>query len=177
MYLIARCSLLSCLAACAHEPQEPSVPLEPAPEEPDEEPELSSLPACQPDTDPVLELGTGGLSAFTPFAGGDSVALEVDGSGAWGLYVDLLAAGLDTTEPVIAMLRLSLGDDPATRDVGARLAMQCPDAGPGWAGVLVPFDESELEEIDGVTLHLTGLLTDWTGVTATQELELVLVAP
>lgn len=138
--------------------------------------------ACEGAGDPVVQVGTGGLSAFAAWSEGDTVAIEDDGTGRYGYYADLLTNGLDTTAPIIALIRFTVGDDPTTEDVGASLSFQCPNEGPGWAGVFVPLDDpmqdaTVVAGLEGLALEVTALATDQRGQSAEVTVGLVIDAP
>jgi hypothetical protein len=137
---------------------------------------------CEGAGDPAVELGSGGREGFVAFQEGDTLAIQQDGGGRYGLYVDLSTTGLDTTAPLTTFLRFSFGEETATTDVGATLTMQCTDPGPAWYGVFAPLDDSlqdaaAVAALDGQALVLSGTVTDQTAETATTEVELVVSAP
>jgi hypothetical protein len=143
--------------------------------------EKTDLTECEGAGDPVLELGDGGLDGFSPWDDGVGVPIEQNGE-TWGFRVELLTEGVDTTQDVTSFIRYKLGLGGATVDAGATLVLQCPDEGPGWYGVFVPFDEAYQEEtaalgLAGEDLILTGTVTDAAGDTATDEVDAVLEAP
>lgn len=130
----------------------------------------------------AVEVGTGGLSGFTAWVDGDTVAIVDDGSGTYGFFVDLLTEGVDTTSAATVLLRFSVGDDPTTEDLGASLTFQCPTEGPGWAGVFAALDEAMQDSatvagLEGLTLGLTALVTDTDGETGEVSVDLVIDAP
>ena len=138
--------------------------------------------ACEGSGDPVVELGTGGLSGFAAWNDGDTVAIEDDGTGRFGYFADLLTTGVDTTAPVTTLIRFTVGDDTTSEDVGATLSFQCPNEGPGWAGVFVPLDEAmqdatAVAALEGEALGVTALVTDQGADTADVSVELVIDAP
>jgi hypothetical protein len=146
----------------------------------EEPPEDEGTP-CEGAGEPVLELGAGGREGFAPFQDGDTLVVQQDGGGRYGLQVDLSTTGLDTTAPLTTFLRFSFGDETATTDVGAALTMQCTDPGPAWYSVFAPLDDSlqdaaAVAELDGLALLLTGTTTDQAAETASAEVELVVSA-
>ncbi len=94
---------------------------------------------CLGDGDPRVRIGTGGLLAFDPYDDGERVPIVVGGSGELGVRLDLLSEGLDTTENMNVILRVSVDGDGSVPAVSeeylALVRMQCPVPGPGWIQV------------------------------------------
>ncbi|MEQ1504969.1 MAG: hypothetical protein ABMB14_22240 [Myxococcota bacterium] len=148
----------------------------------DEPTATSDATACEGAGDPAVEVGEGGQLGFTGWADGDTVAIEDDGTGRYGFYADLWTTGLDTTGSVSTFLRFTIGDDPATTDVGATLTLVCTDDGHGWYGVFAPLDDglqdaAAVAALDGLALGLSASLTDQGGETGSVARTLTLAAP
>lgn len=134
---------------------------------------------CEGAGSPSLSLGTGGQLGFVPFVQGETIAVQTDPGGRYGLYIDLYTEGLDTTSSVTAFLRFSIGEQTETTDVGASLLLTCTDEGTGWFGSFAPLDDAlqnpiDVVTIDGLDLHLSGNVTDASGKTGTVQVDLVL---
>lgn len=101
----------------------------------------SERTACEGGGAPTLELGLGGRSAFVPFDTGDDIEITQDGAGAYGFGFELLTTGLDTTESVNAVLRVTVGTDPV-QDFIALFNLQCDeDLGVAWVATFTPLDD------------------------------------
>jgi hypothetical protein len=136
-----------------------------------------TLSQCEGGDAPTLQIGEGGLASFTPWQDGQEV--EVVDQGDLGVSLQLLSTGLDTTEPVSAVIRVTtLGSDG---DAIANLSLQCPSEGPGWISVFAPLpsavQDGGADYLDGVPATLHATATDQRGISASADLDVVLVAP
>ena len=131
---------------------------------------------CTPDAGPptcdgggatTLELGDGGRNAFVPFSGGDTIPTRGEPA---GLDLDLWTSGIDTSQPVTAVVRASVDGGP-TEDSLASLTLTCADSGNGWTNVLATLGAGAAP---GSTVSIESTVTDWTGVTASTSIEGVL---
>lgn len=141
---------------------------------------LAEEPTCDGLGPVALEVGSGGAAGFTPWADGDAVPLTQQGE--YGFQVELSTTGLDTTAPLTAFVRFSLGEETTTEDVGATLTLQCAEDAVGWVGVFAGLDDADQAaagagDLDGEALHLSVTVADQAEDTATRELELTLAGP
>ncbi len=125
-----------------------------------------------------LELGEGGRSDFVAWSDGDLLIAE-DFGGTFSVYVELFTSGLDTREPVTAVVRMSVDGGPTTDAIGQQ-QLQCDEeVGNGWTGVFAPLpdelqDAGSVEAAEGAPVVLTATLTDVDGEAATAEISGVL---
>lgn len=117
---------------------------------------------CDGGGEPMIELGTGEAEAFAPYTDGDTF----DGSSS-GLRVSLWTSGLDTTQPITTVIRISADGSP-TADSIAQLSYSCDDAvGNGWQQVTAALPG---EAVDGSALSITISTTDANQVNAQASL-------
>lgn len=117
---------------------------------------------CDGGGDPFLEVGTGSRDAFAPLQDGDTL----EGSGS-AIEFSLVTTGLDTTQPITTVVRIS-ADGGATTDSVAQLTYQCSqDVGTGWQSVTASLPS---EASDGSALAITVSTTDALRTNAAQEL-------
>lgn len=127
----------------------------------------------------TLELGSGGRAGFQPFEDGEAVALQQDASG-WGLRLELLTTGLDTTEAATSVVRVRFEPGAPTEDYLGKVMLQCdPEEGIAWIAVHAPIPEpwqSYPASLAGATLEVSATVTDHTGEAATDAVSLVVAA-
>ena len=114
----------------------------------------------------LVEIGSGGLRGFEPFADGDAIGLSAQQT----VNLELLTSGIDTAANATVVIRADIGG--AARGGAASYQLQCDDAlGNGWLGaqVLVPEDA-----VAGDTLHVVAVVTGADGDSATGEVDLLL---
>lgn len=132
---------------------------------PEDEP-VDTATACEGGGDPTITLGTGSSSDFVAFEDGDVVALSNG-----GVALAILTTGLDTREPVTAVLKVAIDGENA--DAVASLALQCPSDGPGWIQVVAPLpaalQDADPATLSGMTLTLDAVATDARDVTASAD--------
>lgn len=136
---------------------------------------------CAGEGEAGLELGEGGLDGFVPWSDGAGVPIE-QSNDAWGFHVELLTEGIDTTSDVTSFLHYKVGPGGDTVDAGATLDLQCPEEGPGWYAVFVPFgdeyqDEAAAIALDGIDVFIDGTVTDIAADTASDTVKITLEAP
>lgn len=137
-------------------------------------------PLCGGSGPAEVEVGTGGLAAFVPYAFGAQVPIDDGTAGVYGVTLDLRTTGLDTTEFVSVVLHLDSTLDQ-TRFLG-NLALQCPNPGPGWVQMRVDFGADVQADVasgawDGITAQLDLTLTDAGADVANLQQQLVLTGP
>jgi hypothetical protein len=141
------------------------------------EPEAAEEPAtaCAGAGDPSVAVGSGGLASFDAWTDGASAPVTGDPD-ALGLRLELLSEGLDTTASVSSVVRIDV--DGTTADAIANLSLQCPSEGPGWVAVFAPLPSTaqgpDAASVAGLAAILDVTLTDASGETASQTLDLVL---
>jgi len=121
-------------------------------------------PTCDGGGEPLLELGDGGRNAFAPHGPGAVLPTRGDPI---GLDLDLWTSGIDTTQPVTAVVRISVAGGP-TEDSLASLTLICADSGNGWTNVLATLPSGSAS---GTDVAVEAVLTDWTGVSVTAQLD------
>lgn len=123
--------------------------------------------ACGGEGDPTLLLGTGSRDAFVELADGETVALLQSGD-QLAVSLSLLTTGLDTSEPVTAVVNVTV--EGHTGNAIASLSLQCPSEGPGWVSVTAPlpndYDGADPATLSGLPLTLDATATDGRGITA-----------
>lgn len=145
----------------------------------EDEPTATDLTLCQGAGDPGVQVGEGSLTGFSAWSDGDRVTVDEDGGGSWGFQLSILTEGLDTTASVTTLVRYTIGGGGGTtEDVAATLTLQCPNEGPGWAGVRVPLDDSlqsaaAVAGLDGAALDLSVTVSDQAGEAGDRDLALV----
>lgn len=123
---------------------------------------------------PSLELGDGGRSDFLAYGDGASIPIE-SYNDSYTVYIELWTAGLDTAEPVTAVVRTSV-DGGSTKDGTALLQLLCDDeVGNGWTGVWAPLpddlqSEAAAQAADGAPVVITATVTDTAGTTVSTEI-------
>lgn len=118
-----------------------------------------------------VELGDGGRNDFMAFSDGE--VLPVEQAGFYGVGVELWTSGLNTTESVTLVARLSVDGGPATPATALRNLLCDDEVGYGWDSIVTPFDDdyqSDPASVDGLPYELTVVITDTDGETATGEL-------
>ncbi len=138
-----------------------------------------ALPTCAGGGDASLELGRGGTGDFTPFADGEEITLTQQND-AWGLRLELLTAGIDTTDSASLFINLAF-DPPEEETYGASLTLVCDDnIGTGWfaffAGLPAPYD-ADPAQLQGRSVPFEAILTDAqsTSVSDTGEVKIRVV--
>lgn len=141
----------------------------------------TELTACEGAGAPSVEVGQGSRDDFVPYGEGDDLEITQDGAGQYGFSLDLLTEGLDTTEAMTTVVRLTLGNDPSD-DFIASLVLQCPDEGPGWTSVFAALDETLQDEtaamaLVGQPIEVSATLTDQSGEAGSTALDLFVAWP
>lgn len=137
--------------------------------------------SCNGEGAASLDMGHGGRSAFTPYNPGDDLPIVVGpDSGEWGVTLEILTAGLDTTESVSTVMRVVTAETDTTY-IGV-LLLQCPSPGPGWVALHADFpDEDQAAagagSFDGDPAEITLTVTDHTDEYATVVRDVVLTGP
>lgn len=117
---------------------------------------------CDGGGEPAIEAGMGGADAFVPFGDGDTL----EGSST-GLQLDLWTTGLDTTQAVTTVVRISADGGP-TQDSIAQLTYNCDEGvGHGWTRVTAALPA---EAADGSALDVSISATDAARTNASLEL-------
>lgn len=135
--------------------------------------------ACEGAGAATVEVGSGGRSAFVPFEDGDDIA-AVDLAGTWGLQLELLTTGLDTTADASSVVRIQYEPGAPTEDYVGLIRLQCDDdEGIAWANVVAGLPEpwqGYPGSLVGAALQVRVTVTDASGEAAADEVELRVIA-
>jgi hypothetical protein len=128
-----------------------------------------------------LRLGHGGRTTFDEYGAGEDLPIVTGpSSGAWGVTLEVLTTGLDTSEPVSAVMRVITASADTTY-IGV-LMLQCPTPGPGWVALHADFPDEDQSQAaagayDGDVADVLLTLTDHTNEYASTSVQLVLTGP
>lgn len=144
---------------------------------------LALLGACSPTEstcsgggDPSVAIGVEEVvGEFVPYEDGDPVPVADDGGP--GLEFAFEIGGLDASEPVGVVLRLSRPGE-GTTDYLANANLRCTDPGPARYGASAPWPATwpEPSLLDGTPITVGAVFTDVHGVSAEVSIDLVVEA-
>ncbi len=153
------------------------------PDGPDPAPTDTGEPpsACLGEGPMVVQVGLGGQSAFQAYGAGDDLQIARNpDTNQWGIALEIAAEGLETAEPVNAVMRIDGG--PVDTTYLGLLLMQCNPPLPDWDTVRVDFESEDQAlagsgGLDGTLIDMSLTLTDHLDRSVELDLALRLSGP
>jgi len=136
------------------------------------------LPPCEGGGTPSAQIGEDADGGFLAFQDGDDLLVSDDGGATYGFWFDYRLTGLDTSQPVTVVLRLSF-DGGSSNDYLAQANLSCQDPGPARYSAFAALPsqyQSAPEALDGHSAEVDSVFTDGRGVSAEVVVEMVVDA-
>jgi hypothetical protein len=122
-----------------------------------------------------VQIGEDADGGFLAWEDGDPLRLSDDGGTTSGFWFDYRLTGLDATEPVTVVLRLTFSGG-SSNDYLAQANLSCQEPGPAryTAFAALPAEyQAAPEGLDGVPAEVDTVFTDHRGVSADLMVDLV----
>ena len=131
----------------------------------------TSLTPCTGSGSPSLTLGDATSGELEPWTDGSVIGLGTDVFGTPGIRIDVVVAGIDSTEQATAVVDLDVGGVSDTY-IG-KVPLDCFGDGPADGTTFAGLPEGSSDS-SGTDVTLSVTLTDERGVSASQDVSLVI---
>jgi hypothetical protein len=124
----------------------------------------------------TVQLGGGGPAAFDPFEDGEMVALTEGPDGGWGVRIEMLTVGLNTTKSVTVVVDLTV-EGGSTETLIGQLSLQCQESGHGWTSAFAALHDdyqTNPDALSGQNGTIEAVVTDSRGETASHRVTMEL---